>query len=1548
MDHVNSITNDNSVFNRQPSIYNGSTTNSNFNEALIVVWFRTNSAASNVDLESIENKIENSADFLKNYYSAEECKKYVVSSGKNIKIFLILPQDYPQGFLESLHDLPVLESIYVNGEIDKNEDLNRYQKIVKTDTDIVKLTDELCSEVYNYIQHIQLPMTIFKQQYQQDQSTNVLNKFAYFVEFWNPLFIDLLFDLPQTDYDQQKYKFLEQCRIYYRANEAMLKSIDEFKDTYKPEFAIQWYQGNGFVYRLLNKVMRQQNIEGILMFRFFILDLCNALKKIYHEFIRSRLYEDDESITVYRGQKMFINELGILNETFKQGSFIISINSFFSASRTKNVALTFSGVIGSNKKSLDLQPVLFEIEVEINQKMQGQRKPFSDICHLSTGPKKDEIEVIFMVDSFFRIDKIIENHEIETSFEGKQVKVVVTLIKLTFINEDDVNIPIMQDYQILKSTKTIEGKLIRIGNLLIDQSLSCGSSRSKADAYYRTFLNEPKFLMTAACLAGQAWMALKQEQYDSAIKLALEAFSIVDASNVEVKITILNCLGGIYSKLKQYPTALKYYKEAYNLSKPTDDKIAANSYSGPCVPIDKFAMYDNYRNISSINIARIYQINGDTQQAWNVYKEAIDCEMRDTTDFHCHTCMTIAESGTHEKISNPKEKIRAWENEKKFLDLGLDDILKYRSSALTGYLSLNYQYDFSSRRYNNNYCRTLAINYFRKVEKQCLPYAANQDYYLYTLQCYERLPELYRDRGNQTIDYYEKMIQLCLKYHPDDLENIIIGYQGMRESYTRQQSRSPEEYEDILTKLCADDNDPIVTPLITPPITPWKPPVFGKLFQNINHLHFAFDYYDKWIDSRLNNESDLRKRIIYCNMKLAALYYDHNKVNDAKDCLTKTILLCQPLGTDAHDIRCICNENLSFICMNFDVTIESYKNRLTAIKNIAGECTGENNYCYIAHLYEKKNDFNLALEFFRKPIEYFEQYDYICSHTIECYSKLAKHYQIIQNDKESTADTYQRAIHLVDQHRSYPMTTIISIVEQNLINYFKNINDLDTTILIYERLCETVQHETSDITVLYKHLKQILKLLVDKHDALAAVVDTYENFLNLTLQIISPLTSQMTMVLSHFRDQFIAECKKRHCLRLVIQIYQKLILLLFQHQYDTMKIIDEYEIIAAKLNVKHLLEDAVIGYENLLEFVCLHHTTGYFIEDDKIAFVFCIWKDEIIKKYLSEDKFDSAINLHYKMIRFLEQYRLNINTEYDFREFTQRILQNYDDIAIIYQMKKNDFDQTMNIYQEQIEFMAKYQLGTIQSFINTIILNCQQFAAAHQEQALEVYLKLANFIQKNRLEYLSHLSLACQEFNRLKLVSDKNQQYLDSSDDVTNGNDLPNSWRIVDLKQRVFDYKEKTNYYFNNNELDKAIKVYRTELLPFLLENHGRDDEQMATCYKQIATLYYGENEKDARMALNYYQKAIDIYETQEDNFYTEHVFELNTNICRRYAGILFTCYNFMKTIFILLNDENSSKICQQKGIDIYEKHKDQFQFYGNLLTNTVTVEIRPFVELNY
>ncbi|CAF2838160.1 unnamed protein product [Rotaria sp. Silwood2] len=117
--------------------------------------------------------------------------------------------------------------------------------------------------------------------------------------------------------------------------------------------------------------------------------------------------------------------------------------------------------------------------------------------------------------------------------------------------------------------------------------------------------------------------------------------------------------------------------------------------------------------------------------------------------------MTTAESGTHDNITSPKEQTRMWNNWKRFLDLELIGMLKSRTPVLTRYLSFTHQYDFCSHQYNNTYCRTMSIDYFRQVKHHCKQYASNHQYYLYTLQCYEHLATLYQHSHDRSIEYYQ-------------------------------------------------------------------------------------------------------------------------------------------------------------------------------------------------------------------------------------------------------------------------------------------------------------------------------------------------------------------------------------------------------------------------------------------------------------------------------------------------------------------------------------------------------------------------------------------------------------------------------------------------------------------------------------------------------------------------------------------------------------------------------------------------------------------------
>ncbi|CAF5096063.1 unnamed protein product, partial [Rotaria sp. Silwood1] len=180
------------------------------------------------------------------------------------------------------------------------------------------------------------------------------------------------------------------------------------------------------------------------------------------------------------------------------------------------------------------------------------------------------------------------------------------------------------------------------------------------------------------------------------------------------------------------------------------------------------------------------------------------------------------------------------------------------------------------------------------------------------LQCYEYLVTLYQYSSDRSIEYYQKMIELCLKYCSNDLENLIIDYKDMIQTYKQQQSIKIVNSEDISTLVCTSNNHIEVSLIETsmiPPVTPMPAPltpiissISGRLFENIKHLHFTFDFYNKWIDLRFEHELDLQKKMIYYHMKLTALYYDQEKSIEAKHSLGEVILLYRKTGSEMKEI----------------------------------------------------------------------------------------------------------------------------------------------------------------------------------------------------------------------------------------------------------------------------------------------------------------------------------------------------------------------------------------------------------------------------------------------------------------------------------------------------------------------------------------------------------------------------------------------------------------------------------------------------------------------
>lgn len=251
---------------------------------------------------------------------------------------------------------------------------------------------KLKQDIRNYMSNDrnQLPGSLHGAEMPTDKSTDESHS-------WFLTFIDIVCYLP---YPENYFSlFVDAMKDYYAENEAEIRLIETFAVEYKSSEALNWYTRPTFLYRIMNKGLRQQKIEQTLLFGFFIQDIYRQLQ-VEHD----RFKTMHANVTkVFRGQVMSLDEIKYLRPC---GNIVI--NSFFSTTADRSVALFFLDAMA--QPDSEFQRVLIEIDIpttteESEPDKQNQNRirsrPFADISHLSS--IADESEILFMIGTLFII-----------------------------------------------------------------------------------------------------------------------------------------------------------------------------------------------------------------------------------------------------------------------------------------------------------------------------------------------------------------------------------------------------------------------------------------------------------------------------------------------------------------------------------------------------------------------------------------------------------------------------------------------------------------------------------------------------------------------------------------------------------------------------------------------------------------------------------------------------------------------------------------------------------------------------------------------------------------------------------------------------------------------------------------------------------------------------------------------------------------------------------------------------------------------------------------
>ena len=371
---------------------------SNIAHDLFIVWLDSNIEKNRDDLDTKSLMRRMARGRLLTFAGIEPCCRHILEKLVDQRVFFIVSNLFGPDAVKSVHDLPQIQTIYVYCRTRSiaEEWSKSYPKVSNIFTDKQALLHQIGSDVGGFDENTALPMSIFHLEEKQNTLQKLTEQSAKFMWYQAVLRVLQL----MAKYRNSKDEMLAECRACYPTDDVEKKKINDFASKYTPTEACWWYTWDSCVYRLLNQALRTQSIEIIFKFRFFINDLHRQVEQLYQEYLAKH---PNNSLTVYRGQRMMISEVEGLKDSV---GGIISMNSFLSATTTRQIAEIFADTSDQRNVESPLQSVIFTIDVF---NFDHETTPFAFIQNYSRC--RDEEEVLFTIGAIFSVESVekVEN-----------------------------------------------------------------------------------------------------------------------------------------------------------------------------------------------------------------------------------------------------------------------------------------------------------------------------------------------------------------------------------------------------------------------------------------------------------------------------------------------------------------------------------------------------------------------------------------------------------------------------------------------------------------------------------------------------------------------------------------------------------------------------------------------------------------------------------------------------------------------------------------------------------------------------------------------------------------------------------------------------------------------------------------------------------------------------------------------------------------------------------------------------------------------------------
>lgn len=337
-----------------------------------------------------------------------------------------------------------------------------------------------------------------------------------------------------------KQQLISLCNNEYQGNSDQLAIVREFETKYTPKKALWWYSRESFLYKILNKALRTQNIDVLYLFRSIISDIYQQLEQN-----RCRSF-----VRVYRGQIMSTDEIYNLQHSVNN---FISINSFLSTSTSQQGAM---GFLYQTKITDNMHRVMFEIDADPRLTCS---KPFANISKSSF--YSNEQEILFMIGCVFSLIDVRK-----TTMDN------MWIVQMRLCGDNEHNMKKLFEYM----KRDYGGGDTEVDILAFGRVLRAMGKFDLAEKFYRRLLhgvpsNDPSLCNLYYSLGV---VMMDTGDYDSSLEWFYKSLDIAMRTNPSDYVNIGSrycCIGVIYSKKNEYIRSLTWYKTGINLFKQAND-----------------------------------------------------------------------------------------------------------------------------------------------------------------------------------------------------------------------------------------------------------------------------------------------------------------------------------------------------------------------------------------------------------------------------------------------------------------------------------------------------------------------------------------------------------------------------------------------------------------------------------------------------------------------------------------------------------------------------------------------------------------------------------------------------------------------------------------------------------------------------------------------------------------------------------------------------------------------------------------------------------------